>query len=83
MNYMLNLAYEKSTWYQSIGLERTHCTSFFHKKKEKRHCCCTRKLGLFIEEDFQPQNHLEKCALTQGTLWHLQRTFSVGRSPGK
>jgi hypothetical protein len=21
MNFMLNLAYEKSTWYQSIGLE--------------------------------------------------------------
>jgi hypothetical protein len=35
MNYMLNLAYEKSTWYQSIGLERTHCTSILHKKKEK------------------------------------------------
>jgi hypothetical protein len=28
MNFMLNLAYEKSTWYQSIGLERTHCTSY-------------------------------------------------------
>ena len=36
-----------------------------------------------MEEEFQPQNHLEKCALTQWVLWHLQCTFSVGRSPGK
>jgi hypothetical protein len=42
--------------------------AFFTRKKKKPHCCRTWKLGLFIEEDFQPQNHLEKCALTQGTL---------------
>jgi len=53
------------------------------QEKEKRHCCHTWKLGLFIEEGFQPQIHLERCTLPQGTFWHLQRTFSVARSPGK
>ena len=52
------------------------------QEKEKRHCCYTRKLGIFIEEDFKPKRHLEKCALAQGTLWHIQRTFSVDRTPG-
>jgi hypothetical protein len=28
MNYMLNLAYENSTWYQSIGLEDTIAQAF-------------------------------------------------------
>ena len=83
MNFMLNLAYEKSIWYQSIDLEEPIAQASFTRKRKKHHCCRTRKLGLFIEEDFQPQNYLEKCALTQGTLWHPQRTFSVGRSPEK
>ena len=48
-------------------------TTLFSYKKNKA----------FIEKYFQPQNHLEKCALTQGIFWHLQHTFSVGRSPGK
>jgi hypothetical protein len=43
--------------------------------KEKRHCYRTRKLGLFIEEEFKPKDHLEKCALAKGTHWHRQRTF--------
>jgi hypothetical protein len=31
MNFMLNLAYEKSTWYQSIGLEEpiAQATNFY------------------------------------------------------
>jgi hypothetical protein len=29
-------------------------------EKEKRLCCRTRKLGLFIKEEFQPKDHLEK-----------------------
>jgi hypothetical protein len=33
------------------------------QEKEKRHCCRTRKLGIFIKEEFQPKDHLEKCAL--------------------
>jgi hypothetical protein len=41
------LAYEKSTWYQSIGLERTHFKSILHKKKEKYHCCHTSKIRAF------------------------------------
>ena len=53
------------------------------QEKEKRHCCHTRKLGIFIEEEFQPQILQERCTLPQGTFWHLQRTFSVARSPEK
>jgi hypothetical protein len=55
----------------------------FTRESEKRHCFRTCKLGLFVGEVFQPQNHLEKCALPQGSLWHPQRNFLVARSPGK
>jgi hypothetical protein len=41
------------------------------------------QIRAFIEEEFQPQNHLEKCVIPQGSLWHPQRNFSVARSPEK
>jgi hypothetical protein len=42
------------------------------------------QIRAFIEEEFQPQIHLERCStLPQGTFWHPQRNFLVVRSPGK
>jgi hypothetical protein len=34
MNFMLNLAYEKSTWYQSIGLEEPIAQAYFIGKRK-------------------------------------------------
>jgi hypothetical protein len=34
MNFMLNLAYEKSTWYQSIGLEEPIAQASFTRKRK-------------------------------------------------
>jgi hypothetical protein len=52
-------------------------------QEEKRHCYRTQKLGFCKSESFQLPNHLESCALPQGSFWHLEHTFSVARSPGK
>ena len=52
-------------------------------QEEKCHCYHTQKLGFCKSEYFQLPNLLESCALPQGSFWHLERTFSVARSPGK
>ena len=52
-------------------------------QEEKRHCYRTQKLGFCKSEYFQLPNHLESCALPQGSFWHLERTFSVARTPRK
>jgi hypothetical protein len=60
MNYMLNLAYEKSTWYQSIGLERTHCTSILHKKKEKTSLLSYMEIRAFYWRRFSASKPFRK-----------------------
>ena len=52
-------------------------------QEEKRHCYCTQNLGFCKSESFHLPNHLESCALPQGSFWHLDNTFSVARSSGK
>ena len=52
-------------------------------QEEKRHCYHTQKLQFCKSESFQLPNHLESCALPQGSFWHFEHTFSVARSPEK
>jgi len=52
-------------------------------QEEKRHCYRGPKLGFWKRECFQQSNTIESCALPQGSFWHLERTFSVARTPGK
>jgi len=52
-------------------------------QEEKRHCYRTPKLGFCKSEYFHLPNTLESCALPQGSIWHLECTFSVAGSPGK
>ena len=49
-------------------------------QEEKCHCYRTQKLGFCKSEYFQLPNLLERCALHQGSFWHLEHTFSVARS---
>ena len=52
-------------------------------QEEKRHCYRGPKLGFWKSESFQQSTTIESCALPQGSFWHLERTFSVARTPGK
>ena len=52
-------------------------------QEEKCHCYRAPKLGFWKSKCFQLSITLESCALPQGSFWHLQRTFSVARSPEK
>ena len=52
-------------------------------QEEKRHCYHTQKLGFCKSKYFQLPNLLESCALPQGSIWHLERTFLVAGSPRK
>ena len=52
-------------------------------QEEKRHYYNTYKLGLCKRNSFQLPKHLESCALPQGSIWHLECTFSVAGSLGK
>ena len=52
-------------------------------QEEKRHCYRTPKLGFCKSEYFQLPNTLESCTLPQGSIWHLEHTFSVAGSPRK
>ena len=52
-------------------------------QEEKCHCYRTPKLGFWKSECFQQSITLESCALPQGSIWHLERTFSVVGSSAK
>ena len=52
-------------------------------QEEKHHCYRTPKLGFWKSKYFQLPNTLESCALTQGSIWHLESTFLVAGSSGK
>ena len=52
-------------------------------QEEKRHCYRTPELGFWKSEYFQLSITLESCALPQGSIWHLERTFSVAGSSAK
>ena len=52
-------------------------------QEEKHHCYRTPKLGFWKSKSFQQSTTIKSCGLPQGSIWHLECTFSVARTPGK